>query len=625
MAIIRHKQRAVNSVIPQQGNKRFLKGASAGDFVPQPLARIIKVAGEECGCEYVGPDNTCLSRCLYEIRYSNYTNPPDSFTWGNTGGSVVLGGGPGDDFIVIETTSGDDVSIDLTCTVTDTVSSDTDDAAGTFIQKHTDTTQPVVFIGPEINDTSFVENVAISAFDFSVVFTGTITGYSLVGSWPPGVSIDNNGLLTGTPTGVAVYGGLQVQASGPGGTAVTNPFTVTITSAQAQSLVVSEVIAGECEYNSGLGESNCKATGEYTATPSGFSFPITSWVWEITSSTGGAPTIDTGQGTDTVEVSSTAGAQISVTLKCTASNGQGENASDLTQFFQKHDDVVVPIAWDGPDLGPYTWTKGTPVQIDYGARFSGTINGYNLLGTWPPGFTVSAAGLVEGTPTVLTSYGPIGVQAINDADSVNSNLTTADVNDVAPIFNGTIPNMTVENGQAMTPYPAANHFQTGGAVTLYAIALNPSWMSINSSTGEITGTADAEGTSSGIYVTGANSGGSDDSNAWQMEVTAAATNPPLFTGNIPDQTSTVGTPYSLNVSSQWTGGAATSYTISNNPAWLSITNAGVLEGTPNVEAVTNGIIATAHNADGSAASNAFQMDAQAPVVSEDRVMIINVM
>ena len=47
---------------------------------------------------------------------------------------------------------------------------------------------------------------------------------------------------------------------------------------------------------------------------------------------------------------------------------------------------------------------------------------------------------------------------------------------------------------------------------------------------------------------------------------AAPLDPPVFTGNIADQTSTVGTPFSLNVLAEWTGGTVTSFTIANEPS-----------------------------------------------------------
>lgn len=87
-----------------------------------------------------------------------------------------------------------------------------------------------VFIGPNISNMNFVQNVAISPQDLSVYFRGgqpTLT-YSMIGSLPTGLSLSGAGILSGTPTVLGTTAGLQVQATNGAQNAQSNAFSITI-------------------------------------------------------------------------------------------------------------------------------------------------------------------------------------------------------------------------------------------------------------------------------------------------------------------------------------------------------------------------------------------------------------
>ena len=241
MARIKKIRRPGSPVGRVQRPNFWLKyGAEAGDpCAGGPRTWINCVS---CSCSYEGPETECTTVCTYVVRDECWDIPPNEYVdWAITGtGTITGGGGNYDNFVEVTTTSGVDVNFTLS------VFAGHELDHYELVEKdctsfHTDETIAPFFKGPDINNVSFASDTTISTFDFSQVFGGYITGYSLVGNWPAGLSIDNNGLLTGTPTGVAIYDSLTVEASGPGGTATTNPFTVTIYNATAETLAVSQV------------------------------------------------------------------------------------------------------------------------------------------------------------------------------------------------------------------------------------------------------------------------------------------------------------------------------------------------------------------------------------------------
>ena len=95
-------------------------------------------------------------------------------------------------------------------------------------------------------------------------------------------------------------------------------------------------------------------------------------------------------------------------------------------------------------------------------------------------------------------------------------------------------------------------------------------------------------------------------------IVSAALLAPVFAGTIPDQISTVGQPFVIDVNSYFTtGGAPATFTLANEPSWMTVTADGLVGGTPDAEAISSGITVTANNTSGSDTSNGFEMDAQA--------------
>ena len=176
-----------------------------------------------------------------------------------------------------------------------------------------------------------------------------------------------------------------------------------------------------------------------------------------------------------------------------------------------------------------------------------------------------------------------------------------------PRFDGIINDRDIEVDVPILGFDASTHFQTGGDVDTYSLDGEPDGLVIDPITGIVTGTP----TILGEYittVTGTNEVGSATSNDVTINVFEVV-DPPLFTGTIADIRAYPGEPMDpVDVSGNFaTGGAPENYTLTGNPSWMSITDDGIISGTPDIEAVHN-VTVTAHNVSGSADSNEFTVN-----------------
>ena len=68
----------------------------------------------------------------------------------------------------------------------------------------------------------------VSDTSFGGYFSGSVSSYWLIGTWPSGLGIDTDGNLIGTPSGAATYASLQVKAIGYGLEAYSNVFSIVV-------------------------------------------------------------------------------------------------------------------------------------------------------------------------------------------------------------------------------------------------------------------------------------------------------------------------------------------------------------------------------------------------------------
>ena len=176
---------------------------------------------------------------------------------------------------------------------------------------------------------------------------------------------------------------------------------------------------------------------------------------------------------------------------------------------------------------------------------------------------------------------------------------------------GDVPNQSGTIGIGFTTLNLSAYVtQTNGdPIASYAIASGslPAGLTLDTTTGAITGTPTAAGTFS-VTVTASDNDGASNSDAIAFNISAAQI-PPVM-GNVPNQSGTVGISFtSLNLLTyvtQTNGDPILSYAIASGslPAGLTLnTTTGVIAGTPTV-AGTDNVTVTASDNDGASNSDA---------------------
>jgi alpha-tubulin suppressor-like RCC1 family protein len=245
---------------------------------------------------------------------------------------------------------------------------------------------------------------------------------------------------------------------------------------------------------------------------------------------------------------------------------------------------------------PATFTKGDTITNDLPSIMGGPVASWSISPPPPAGLMFSTtSGVLSGTPTAVMSTTQFQVMATNAGGSTGAQLTIT-VNDVPPTGLVYPRNPVVATrGQAITnDVPVCG----GGAVVSYTVSpALPTGLTIDGSTGILSGTATVLAAQSTYVVTATNSGGSTQASLTVTVNDVApsnlryGTNPAIYTKG---QTITNDAPSNG-------GGAVVSYAISPSlPAGLTLsTTTGVLSGMPTVVSPTTSYTVTATNTGGS--------------------------
>lgn len=281
--------------------------------------------------------------------------------------------------------------------------------------------------------------------------------------------------------------------------------------------------------------------------------------------------------------------------------------------------VVVPVDLDplvfaGP-LGDRSWTVGIPVALDLAPFWSGGTEPYRWsmrAGVLPPGLTLDPDdGTVTGSPTEDGTFSGIRFRAVDAVDNMaDSDAFEAVVADAVQ-FSGTVAGQSGTLGSAFS-VNLSSHWSGGTPPYAYTVQAGtlPAGLALGSSTGIISGTPSALGTSSGLKVRATDAATTHaDSNTFAFVVSPPAL---VYSGTIANQTPTVGAAFSLNVSSHWSGGVTPyAYTVNAGtlPAGLSLNSStGVISGTPTTAGTSSGVVIRATDAAAQTAnSNSFSL------------------
>ena len=421
---------------------------------------------------------------------------------------------------------------------------------------------------------------------------GAVTSWSISPALPAGLSFSTaNGSISGTPTAVASSANYTITATNAGGSG-----TATVT------IQVNDLSPYSVSY-SGSPFTLTKGTAMTTATPSALGGTVTSWAITPTLPAGLSFSTSSGEisGTPTALSSST-------TYTVYANNTGGSATASLT--ITVNDAAPFDVSYSG---SPFTLSKGTAMTTANPSSSGGAVVSWSISPTLPAGLTFSTStGAISGTPTAVNSATNYTITATNTGGSATTTISIL-INDAAPsgvAYSGSP--FTLTKGVAMT---TANPSVSGGTVTSWTVSpALPAGLSLDNSTGAISGTPTAITSSANYTITASNAGGSDSTT---VVITVNDVAPSSITYSPSSLSLTKGTTMSATTP-QSSGGPVTSWSISPTlPAGLSFsTSTGTISGTPTAISSISYYTVTATNTGGSAtAVISVQVNVAAPSIS----------
>jgi hypothetical protein len=382
-----------------------------------------------------------------------------------------------------------------------------------------------------------------AAFSSQLAATGGVTPYSyaVVGTLPAGLTLSGAGLVSGTPTAAGTFTIKVTDATGATSTSCT--FTI------------SNVLTLPCPTTT-TGEVGVSFSSQLSA--AGGAAPYTYAV------VGTLPAGLTLSGTGLVSGTPTAAGTF--TIKVT--DGNGVSATSCTFTILSHVAMTCPATLTGAVGNPFSATP----------TVSGGLTPYAFslsLGTLPNGLTLSATtGAITGTPTVAGGF----TLQVTDAEAALAATTCA--------FNINPPSLHITTtslpGVVQNAAYSATVMAAGGTApyTWTAGTPFPTWLSINSSTGVISGTANRGAGTFPLQVVV-----SDNSNPQQVatSVNLSVVVTPLtfaFVNTSPLPSATVGMQYVEPIAVQG-GTPPYNYSVlqTSLPSWLTFDVTGAACGT----------------------------------------------
>ena len=286
------------------------------------------------------------------------------------------------------------------------------------------------------------------------------------------------------------------------------------------------------------------------------------------SATGLPAGLSINSSTGTISGTPTAPGTSSVTVKATDGAGYSGSASFTWTVTN-----TVSVANPG-NKSSVSGTAITPVTDSATDSQSGATLTWSATGL-PAGLSINgSSGTISGTPTTAGSSS-VTVKATDGAGYSGSATFTWTISNTVAVTNP--GNQASVTGSAITPVTdSATDSQSGATLTWSATGL-PAGLSINSSSGTISGTPTTPGTSSVTVTAGDPSGANGSATfSWTVSNTVAVANP----GSQSAVTGTAVSPLAASATDSQSGATLT-WSATGLPAGLSVNaSTGTVTGTP---------------------------------------------
>jgi uncharacterized protein (TIGR02145 family) len=397
-----------------------------------------------------------------------------------------------------------------------------------------------------------------------VTIAGPVDNFTVTPGLPPGLTINSKtGSITGIPTVAWNTADYTVTASNPAGSTTCN-LNITVNGA-ATGLSYS---VNPANYWVGVAIDTNKvlASGSvdsFTVTPT---LPLGLQLNRATGAIYGTPTTPTTENDYTITAKNRAGSATAV-LRMTV-NGAPSDFSYQTTI--------------------YTYWQGVAIDTSK-ALITGIVDNFTVNPSLPSGLSINrTTGAITGTPTTVVSSATFTITARNTAGSTTTTLQIT--------INGAPAGLSYSATQPVywrTVAIEPNLATVTGVVTNYIVlpAL-PAGLTLNSSSGAISGTPSAAATVTNYTITARNPAGSTTA-VIQLTVNSAPSGLSYSIG--PTVTYWTGTPISANEPSY--NGIVDTFRVSPTlPAGLTINQTtGVITGTPTTAVSSQDYTITAKN------------------------------
>jgi autotransporter-associated beta strand protein len=378
-------------------------------------------------------------------------------------------------------------------------------------------------------------------FSFTITATGSPTSYTAA-PLPAGLTLAGN-VISGTPSAVATTAVVLGATNAFG----TDNATLTVTVAAAG---VAPNITNSPLTAAGTIGTAFSFTITATGTPTSYSASPLPAGLVMNTTTGTISGTPTTAGTTAVVLGAT--------------NAFGTDNATLTVTVSAAG--VAPVITNSPLTA--AGTIGTPFSFSITA--TGSPTSYNAT-PLPAGLARNATtGVISGTPTAAGTTA-VGLSATNSSGTGSATLSvTVSAAGIAPVITNS---PLTAAGTVGTPFSFA--IIATGSPTSYSAAPLPAGLVRNATTGVISGTPTAAGTTT--VVLGATNGVGTGNASLVVTVVAAGVAPSITNSPL-TKSGTVGSAFSFTITAT---GTPTSYAASPLPAGLSIAaSTGVISGTP---------------------------------------------